>query len=441
MKCEQYQENLVAFIEGVLDRQEADEIALHLKECSSCRAEADEHKQLHGRLVANGKVLAQTSLDDRVMDRILREQTIKIRKIATKKRYGKIGVGLAVAAAVVMALFTNWPGVANSTASAAEVLQQGIQALANLQSVYIKVNMRTSPHDNFELILVVHDFVPIEMWKQFSTPPLWRAEEPGRIVVMDGESTVCLSKPNHVHEYGFTSRFGAWIGTLMDVNEVLGRELFLAQKDGSQFELTQETGSDGAAKLVVSIEAKAQGDYTNDYLKNKSIYDADNLRVYRFDAETKLLEDLEIYFHTDEGDVLVLEIVEIEYNSAIDPALFTLAIPENVIRSKRPEILPDNERYAQMSPQQAAHAFFQACADEDWDEMLKFRPATAVAGWLKSNFGGLEIIDIGEPFKSGRYHGWFVPYEIKLKNGHIRKHNLALRSDNAAKRYVVDGGL
>ena len=51
-----------------------------------------------------------------------------------------------------------------------------------------------------------------------------------------------------------------------------------------------------------------------------------------------------------------------------------------------------------------------------------------------------EIITIGEPFQSGRYPGWFVPYEIKLNSGEIKAHNLALRNDNDAGRYVVDGG-
>jgi len=51
----------------------------------------------------------------------------------------------------------------------------------------------------------------------------------------------------------------------------------------------------------------------------------------------------------------------------------------------------------------------------------------------------------GEPsashFKPKPYPGWFVPYEIKFKNGEVTKFNLAVRNDNPAKRYVVDGGI
>jgi hypothetical protein len=94
-----------------------------------------------------------------------------------------------------------------------------------------------------------------------------------------------------------------------------------------------------------------------------------------------------------------------------------------------------------MGPRETAQAFFEACADEDWDEFLKFWPASAVDQRLKDYLGGIEIISIGEPFKSGRYAGWFVPYEIKFKNGHTKKMNLAVRNDNPAQRYVVDGGI
>ncbi len=60
---------------------------------------------------------------------------------------------------------------------------------------------------------------------------------------------------------------------------------------------------------------------------------------------------------------------------------------------------------------------------------------------MKNYLGGIEIISIGEPFKSGNYGGWFIPYEIKLKSGYIKKHNLAIRNDNRAKRWQVDGGI
>ncbi|MHC4095074.1 MAG: anti-sigma factor family protein [Planctomycetota bacterium] len=112
--------------------------------------------------------------------------------------------------------------------------------------------------------------------------------------------------------------------------------------------------------------------------------------------------------------------------------------PENLLKL-------DDEKYTQMTPVEVAQAFFQACADENWQEVLKFRSTSRVPQrvpqWLRDQYGGLEIISIGEPFKTDEYNGWYVPYEVRLKSGRIKKYNLALRIDYRAKRLQVDGGL
>lgn len=205
--------------------------------------------------------------------------------------------------------------------------------------------------------------------------------------------------------------------------------------------LSRKKGADGGDELVLTVEAKARGDFTNDWLKNKSISASDNRRVYRFDADTHLLEAMQVYVHAEAGDVLVFEITQIDYDAGIDPSLFSLTLPKDVVWFQKPDVLPDNEKYTDMEPDEAARAFFQACADEDWDEVLKYWPMTALSQKFKDGLGGLEIISLGEPFQSGRYPGWFVPYEIKLKSGNVKKWNLAIRNDNPAKRWQADGGL
>ena len=48
----------------------------------------------------------------------------------------------------------------------------------------------------------------------------------------------------------------------------------------------------------------------------------------------------------------------------------------------------------------------------------------------------------GEPFKFiPIYPGFQVPYELVFANGETKKAALALRNDNAMKRYLWDGGL
>ena len=366
--------------------------------------------------------------------------TSNIRRIIMNKPLTRFAAAAVIIIAVVLSI--NFWETSIPTA-AAQVLTDAAKAVSNLNSVYIKAQIRTLPHDNFEYIGLDLDLVPNEMWKEFdgTAQGKWRIEKPGRVVVMDGKSSLLLIRPNHAAEGGINTGFVQWLKPLLDVDKVLDSEVNLAQKQGSELVLTRETASDGKDKLVISVEAHAQGDFTNDWLKNKSISASDNIRIYTFDAETKLLETLDVYIHTGQEDVLVFQITEIQYNIEIDPTLFTVEVPEDVIWHGQPEELADNGKYEQMGPKEAAEAFFQACADENWDEVLKFWPASAVDQRLKMYLGGVEVISLGEPFQSGLYPGWFVPYEIKLQMGGIKKHNLAVRNDNPAKRYVVDGGI
>jgi hypothetical protein len=42
---------------------------------------------------------------------------------------------------------------------------------------------------------------------------------------------------------------------------------------------------------------------------------------------------------------------------------------------------------------------------------------------------------------SANYSGWFVPYKVRLRSGHIKSLNLALVKDGRANRFEYDGGI
>lgn len=447
MNCQGCREQFVSCVEELLDPDLHRQVVAHLEECPHCRALAAEHSQLHERLVENGQIFMQEPLEGPVMSRIVREQSFALRRHDMRSRharYGRIGFGFAAAAAVVVVAFFGFQGLTARPVSAAEVFTQAIKAMQSLQGVYVKLNVRNLPYDNFELIGLDYDFIPIEMWKQYGDPPKWRVEKEGRISVMDGAGTLNWIKPNHAFKHGPADSFNAWLGRLMNVEELLEREMQLAEASGWPMTVTADRGT-----LIATIEAPPQGDdYSNDYLLNTSIYDAATRRVYRFDEDTELLESLQVFVHADgqsdstADDVLVFEVAEIQYDPEMDEqVLFKLELPDEVIWFQDPDQLPPDQELQALSPQQVALAFFRACADQSWDEALNFYPTSDISPRMKYYLGELEIISIGTPFQSGTYPGWFVPYEIKLKMGTVKKHNLALRNDNAAKRYLVDGGI
>ena len=136
----------------------------------------------------------------------------------------------------------------------------------------------------------------------------------------------------------------------------------------------------------------------------------------------------------------------------------------------------DNASYQKLTgttPAQVAKTFFDMCAQDNWSEADKYwqtnpRDKNAIASFpdsFKQSYGGLQIVTMGKPFKArisiaallelqpnlrnqfkstkGDFEASsvFVPYEMRLKNGTIRKWQLSIRCDNPEHRWYYDGGL
>ena len=87
MNCTECKELLVAYVEQLLDEKEKQQIAEHLKDCPACQAESAEVRALRDRLVKNGKVLSDSRLEDKVLNRIIQEQNVRL-KTASKAGEG-----------------------------------------------------------------------------------------------------------------------------------------------------------------------------------------------------------------------------------------------------------------------------------------------------------------------------------------------------------------
>ena len=365
-------------------------------------------------------------------------------RIVMKSKITKLATAAVIIIAVVLTV-----SIFNETmpkASAAQVIQDAIDAVSDLWSVHMKTRMRTLPRDNFSLIGLNYDFVPIEMWKYTDEDGMvqWRVEKPGRVLLMDGQSTTMLIRPNHGvlrEKASPLGSFDSWSGRLLNVHDLLENELHKAKNNPDRAACLWHKEIEGEDKIILEVEVAANVP-EGDYLRNRFITGSDHLKVYQFDAETKLLEGLQVYVHTEDEDkdVLVFEITDIEYNAEFDDNIFVLDLPENMNWYGKPKKLSDNEKYEKMTPKEAATAFFQACADENWEEVLKFQTGSQVDDRMKEYLGGLTIISIGEPFQSEGYArnglGWFVPYEIRFRPV---ERNARLSNANSAGRFVITG--
>ena len=440
MNCAECRENLVACVEGLLDREEALQCQAHLETCAACRAEYKAITRLQRQLVARGPATAKVSLVNPVMRRVQAMQTERERNSIMTKLFTRWGFGLSAAAgaaAIILIAFLVFP---KAQATAAEVMTKGAQAVAKLTSIHLRGQLRTAPQDNFSYISADSPFYSIELWKQSEPDLKWRVEKPQRVVVMDGKSTVMLIKSGNTGvklPQRTTSAFDTeWLHRIANLSNTISNELDNARAKGWKLNLTEETGTDGRLKSVVTVLAKS-GVPDNDYCKNTFMENADTRRVYRFDAQSELLESVKIYLIRPSGEVQIFDLAHIDYNQPIDSSLWKLELPADVSWAQLPEqlpILPDNEKYASMTAQQAARAFFEACSREDWNEAGKFM--SPINDQLKEYLGGVKIVSLGEPFTSKNYAGQMVPYEIKLRT---QEFNVRVANTNAAKRCVIMG--
>ena len=441
MNCTQCQDNLVACMEGLLDHDQSLQCQAHLETCATCRVEYAAIARLHEQLVARGQAAADVSLVEPVMHRI---RTLEVEperntlvRLIIKHRWG-FGLGATAAAAIAIFLLAI-VGTAKSQAAAIEVMTKGAQAVSKLRSIHLHGQVRTAPQDNFSYINSDEPFYKIELWKQFEPELRWRIEKPRRVAVMDGQSTVMLINGNvgvKVPQRTTSAFDTEWLHRIAKVSTAISNEVDNARAKGWKLSLATETGADGRLKSVVTVMAKS-GVPDNDYGKNTFIESADTRRVYRFDAQTELLESVQIYLVRPSGEVQIFDLSQIDYNQPIDSSVWKLDLPADVTWYELAENLPklpDNQKYASMTAEQAARAFFEACASNDWVEAGKFM--SAINENLKQYPGGLEIVSLGESFTSTTYPGRFVPYEIKLRT---QEFNLRVSNDNPAKRYVVMG--
>jgi outer membrane lipoprotein-sorting protein len=411
----------------LFDIKDQAELREHFAACAQCAAEFEETLNAMARIEPAQRVCASPDFKERTMNKLAVE--LNGVRAARSKARGTPVLRLAVAAGFLLVMVLALPG-----RGPVALLAQSVQAMNGIHSVHILARMRTPPGDNFESIGAEYDFQPVEMWKEFGAAPRWRVENPGRVVVMDGQQSTLFMKPDLAVHGGRFAGFVEWLGPLLDPEQVLTAEIRAAQKGEARAGIRQE-----GARITLTSTRKAGGESVNGSTKNSSVSTSDHTRIYQFDASTHRLTGLQVILHDNGRNVVVFEITGIRYNETIAPEVFALTVPDGVVWEVSPEQMSVKGTLP-VTARDAAVAFLEGLAQSDWDRVLAVYPATAIPESLRSCGGSFQVISIGEPVQSGLYSGWFVPYEIRWVDGHIKVWNLAVRNDNPAHRWVQDGG-
>ena len=183
------------------------------------------------------------------------------------------------------------------------------------------------------------------------------------------------------------------------------------------------------------------------------------------DVETNLPVRIEVEIAGMEGGRMkqqkfVME--NFDWNAQLDESFFEPNIPDDYTlgedpraaraRQEAPEsrpataqVLTEEERAALPKIKRTVTLYLQASRDGNWDEILKHAPGLVKLSVEQREIGdtechGLEIVQIGEPFKTGESDIWRVPCRIKWKAWGTCNNEVRVRYDETLGKFVIAGG-
>jgi hypothetical protein len=446
MDCDTCKLEMVNLFDSEVERTVLSNVMDHLLHCPDCSAEYQRTEEVFSTLKPRLQPEAPFLLKKTIINQLKMEE-IKMKKENAKTlnispRYKKIISVAAVLAILLMVIpFVDKNNLfTDGTAKAANsFFESSIKATRLIKSMMIKLKVRTVAHDNFALVGTEYDMVDHTIWKSFETPLRWRVDKGERVAVFDGKfQYLWMPKIDEGIKAPANINFTEWFKILLEPEKILMKEQNATKIEGSKFTMSEKNG-----ELFMTITSKAQGNFINDYCKNSTIEESDNRREYTFDSNTKLLKGLKVFILEGKKETLILELEKIDYNVPVDSSLFKINLPSGIEWKEYTQNYT-SETFKNISSKRVAELFFEGLSNNDWKLVGEacdfFNGSSEKVRKIKEYFGGLKVIRIGEPFKSGLYPGEFVPYEIQFKSGEIKKFNLAVRNDNPNKVWIVDGG-
>ena len=324
MNCEETKELLFAHIEGLLPESQTQAMEAHLKDCPACRAELAELTRLQKRLVKNGQTIAQSDLENNVMNQIVRVQNLRLkasdtagRSLEVRRNIMKSPLMKIAAAAVIIigaAVLLVSTGIGENVALA-EVLEkiEKIKAFTYKMKMDMK-NMPGMPEGktmNMEMEAVIAKDIGM----------LMTAHMDGKLV---SETYILLDEKV--------------ILSIMPEQKMYMRITLT----GEMFEKMQKDNGDPRAivKQFTKNEYTELGRSVVDGIEVEGFESADPNIVQNVlgnvvgrlwvDVDTKLPVKFDIDIVTEEGQkTMVMTVCDFDWDVEVEPDLFTPAIPDD----------------------------------------------------------------------------------------------------------------
>lgn len=384
----------------------------------------DEYNDIKDMLKPRRDIRASENFRERV-----RKTLDNNRKPAAATPWILGGVSLGTVAAILIILL-----VPVGT-SAREILKSALTTLAHTGNIAMTVEVRTLIRDNFSFISPEADFIPhdIRIIRSDSTT-FWSVDKGGRAAEKNSEGVSMWIKEFNVgwHSDDPDLDVLGYLGIFTRPEKILEAELQLALSENvSDYSMKKKDG-----RIYLTVHSRAEGDFTNPYMLNKSIAESENIRQYVIDEHNFRLLSATVSIIKDSREIEVLKISEINYNPE---NLSLLRIPSS-IRFIAADIVSVIDGIPGLDARETAAAMFSAFYTWDTDILDKLINPI-VGNSYRSSYEGATLLSLGEPFMSGNNKDLiFVPYSVRLKDGSVKSMNLALIKTGSGG-WVFSGGL
>lgn len=438
MNCQEFHKMIPDLLAGTLSPEELTTAREHLTSCPACAEALRTAREALRSVTPRFEPSVPEGLEVRLLDAVHRRATAsKTPERRPRRRLVGLLSGVVSAAAVVIVVLTF--GLNTPARAARNRLTQAIASMEGLRSIRIELRIRTSEQENFDYIDPHREFIPHTLEAIYSPRLLWRVEKPGRKALYDGEHTyLWFDSLNDGLIQPYAPDAIGMLNLLIDPSQLLELERQLTRAHtGARYELRRE-----AEVLYLTVISPAQGDFSqSDHERNTSIIESNTRREYRFDALNGRLLGARVTLLAEEGERALLEIDRITYDAPLDTATLTV-LPEGINWTDQTRNTP-SPRLTGIDAKEAARLILAAFAtwdNEILDEALRSYGAHA-RELLQSRYAGATVERLSEPVRSGKYPGWFIPCTLRMGDGSRERIRLALRNDNSAGSWVVDGGL
>lgn len=439
MNCQEFHKMIPDLLAGTLSPEELATAHEHLTTCPACAEALRTAREALRSVTPRFEPSVPEGLEARLLDAVHRRATASKSPERRRPRRRLVGIlsGVVSAAAVVIVALTF--GLNTPARAARNRLTQAIASMEGVRSIRIELRIRTSEQENFDYIDPHREFVPHTLEAIYTPRLLWRVEKPGRKALYDGEQTyLWFDSLNDGLIQPYAPDAIGMLNLLIDPSQLLELERQLTRAHtGARYELRRE-----AEVLYLTVISPAQGDFSqSDHERNTSISESNTRREYRFDALNGRLLGARVTLLAEEGERALLEIDRITYDAPLDTATLTV-LPEGINWTDQTRNTP-SPRLTGIDAKEAARLILAAFATWDTsilDEALRSYGAHA-RELLQSRYAGATVERLAEPVRSGKYPGWFIPCTLRMGDGSRERIRLALRNDNSAGSWVVDGGL